>query len=410
MSAPANLPPFIRTDGSNPFAYHTMTVRQPKMLIDLLEANPDYPPIIADELRLLLEDLLNDRPIMMLNLYPTPTPDYIEWASASVDRSGRQRPTWLNTDWFYAETVLFRLIVEACRWWETRRDPYTPFKQEELNSPALWDMLERALHLEGGIYDRLPNLAAFAMWGNRIDLSYMDVAAHGTSATAEDLLVDDALAMRDHLMKAQLAYFPEAEQGVSHIIVDNAGTELAMDLALADALLCAFSDVVILHTKYHPTFVSDAINEDVLITIERCISGPHGNGRSDAIVAMGQRLQTAFTEGRLRLAPNLFWNSPLFMWDMPRQLRRVFEEAQIVFLKGDANYRRLVGDVVWDPTIPIADVVDFFPSTLMALRTLKSEPVLGLSSEQVQHLDQEDEAWHTNGKRGLIQMVPSHRA
>jgi hypothetical protein len=269
MSAPANLPPFIRTDGSNPFAYHTMTVRQPKMLIDLLEANPDYPPIIADELRLLLEDLLNDRPIMMLNLYPTPTPDYIEWASASVDRSGRQRPTWLNTDWFYAETVLFRLIVEACRWWETRRDPYTPFKQEELNSPALWDMLERALHLEGGIYDRLPNLAAFAMWGNRIDLSYMDVAAHGTTATAEDLLVDDALAMRDHLMKAQLAYFPEAEQGVSHIIVDNAGTELAMDLALADALLCAFSDVVILHTKYHPTFVSDAINEDVLITIER---------------------------------------------------------------------------------------------------------------------------------------------
>ncbi len=410
MPAPANLPPPIRTDGTNAFAYQTMHERQPKMLQDVIDANPDFSAIIVEELLLLRQDLMTNAPILMLNLFPTPPPDYIDWATQQVNRGGMSREgqplTWLNTDWFFAETMLFRLVVELCRYPETGRDPFAPFKQEELLRDDMWKLLEEALTVPGGAYDRLPKLAHFATWGNRIDLSYAAAAERGTSANSDDLIIDHAEALRDHLINASLLPFPEAERGVGHIILDNAGTELAMDLVLTDTLLTGFCDVVILHTKAMPTFVSDATSADVRDLIRRLIKGPHGGLKpSQAITDLGERLQLAFDEGRLRLAANLFWNSASFAWEMPRQLRRVFEDSNIVVLKGDANYRRFVGDALWDPTTDPADVLTDFPAPLVALRTLKSDPVLGLSGKQVRALDARDEHWRHNGQRGLVQLV-----
>ena len=43
----------------------------------------------------------------------------------------------------------------------------------------------------------------------------------------------------------------------------------------------------------------------------------------------------------------LFWNSGRFLWDMPPDLRRAFEGARLVVIKGDANHRRALGDGVW---------------------------------------------------------------
>lgn len=45
----------------------------------------------------------------------------------------------------------------------------------------------------------------------------------------------------------------------------------------------------------------------------------------------------------------------------------------MVFLKGDANYRRLIGDRLWSTDTPFLDVAGYFPARLCALRTLKAE-------------------------------------
>lgn len=404
MQAPDNLPPPILTNGSNDFAYDTMRVRHVQMIQKVLDANPNFPAVIREDLMLLKEDLQNNAPIPMLNLYPSPTPDYIEWASAYIERRTRFNPTgqplWLGVDWLFAETMLFRTMMEMVRWWELRADPFLPIKAEELKSGALWEMLEAALMLEGGVLERLPALVKFAAWGNRIDLSYAESMQHGTDAHDDDLIIDHSYLTRDHMLRAQLAYFPSSEQGIAHIIIDNAGTELAMDLALTDALLTGFSDVVILHTKYHPTFVSDATAEDVRHMIEQCAAGDY----SDVVTAMGERLQMALYSGRLRLAPHLFWNSAMFLWEMPQALERVFENAQIVVLKGDANYRRAVGDAIWNPTTPFEQIVSYFPSPLLALRTLKSDPVVGLPEGMSVKLSREDARWRVNGKRAVAQL------
>jgi hypothetical protein len=74
-----------------------------------------------------------------------------------------------------------------------------------------------------------------------------------------------------------------------------------------------------------------------------------------------------------------------------------------VISKGDANYRRLAGDLDWPSTTPFADVVRYFPSPLLALRVLKAELALGLAPEQVLNLEKQDPSWKVNGNWAVIQ-------
>jgi hypothetical protein len=73
-----------------------------------------------------------------------------------------------------------------------------------------------------------------------------------------------------------------------------------------------------------------------------------------------------------------------------------------VLLKGDANYRRLVGDRRWPAATPMEALTDYFPAPFAVLRTLKSEIVVDVPSER--GLDREDPDWRTNGRRGIIRL------
>jgi hypothetical protein len=75
----------------------------------------------------------------------------------------------------------------------------------------------------------------------------------------------------------------------------------------------------------------------------------------------------------------------------------------LVIIKGDANYRRLLGDAHWPYTTPFAYATRYFPSPLVALRTLKAEIIVGLRPGEAEQLQAEDPAWLVNGKRGIIQ-------
>jgi hypothetical protein len=73
-------------------------------------------------------------------------------------------------------------------------------------------------------------------------------------------------------------------------------------------------------------------------------------------------------------------------------------------LKGDLNYRRLVGDRWWQPTTTFADVTSYVPGRVAALRTLKSDVVVGLTMETVCGLDASGSGWRTDGTHGLVQV------
>lgn len=377
-----DFPPPIRTDVSNAFANHTMAARVPATIREIQNLNPDYPPSIQRGLDDLHTAIESDAPITMLD---APAPDYALWAAAVTPRLGE---SWQNTEWFFAETYFYRRVIEAVRWWDTGRDPFAPKKAEEYAGSALWSLLGEVLHKQ-----QSGDLAAFmhtALWGNRIDLSFTASLSRGMSANAEDLLVDDSAAVVAHLDSVQAREV--------HFICDNVGTELAMDLALVDALLGTFGERVVLHLKMHPTFVSDSTVADVLWFIQRL-----AQDQQEIFAEFGTRLQVALDLGRLRLMPDFFWNSARFMWQMPSYLAGALGRAALVIVKGDANYRRLVGDAFWDATTPFAQVVRSFPAPLLALRTMKSDPIVGLQAHQVTQLDRTGELWRSNGRYGVMQ-------
>jgi hypothetical protein len=106
---------------------------------------------------------------------------------------------------------------------------------------------------------------------------------------------------------------------------------------------------------------------------------------------------------RLRLRTHWFYATSLFYFQLAGDLRRDWGGTNLVILKGDVNYRRLLGDAHWPPTTPFRQPTAYFPAPLVALRTLRAELIVGLAQGQAQQLYKQDPNWQVNGQRGRIQ-------
>src|SRR5262249_14956182 len=118
--------PPLCTDGSNDFARYSMQVRVPKILDDVVEKNSDFSPSVRRPVGRLGDDIASDRSLPALGF---PAPDYDEWHDELERRRGA---TWLNAEWFFVECYVYRALMAAVRYWETERDPFAPFKRDEL--------------------------------------------------------------------------------------------------------------------------------------------------------------------------------------------------------------------------------------------------------------------------------------
>ncbi len=360
-----------------------MQVRVPRIVRDALDRNPDYPEDIREALSALASEIENDAPL------PTPrppAPDVEAWASAHAEHAGE---SWLNGEWFHVELAVYREVATRCRFWETERDPFAPAKEEELGSERLWTRLGATLASRAPRDERVNELLEACLWGNRVDLSY-SVAASREHGHEGDLLADDRGLAVPRLVR------PDA---LVHYVADNTGTELASDLALIDAVLESPGARVVLHVKMQPVFVSDAVTRDVwrmLVAMRE---------RGGTTRALAERLQGAFDAGRLVVAPDPFWSGPRFLWKAPAHVTRALREATIVVLKGDANYRRLVGDAIWPPGAPFSLAASYVGAPLVCARTMKSDSVVGLPAGLAEELDASDacKTWRIDGKRGVVQ-------
>ncbi len=394
-------PPPIRSDNSNAFARDTMALRIPAILQETLDLNPDYPTSIKDRLGRLRDDIAAGAAIPPLDAEGAS--DYPQWLLALRQQQAivGAPATWHRCEWFFAETYAYRCLIEATRYFESRRDPFAPKKHAELRSESLWSLLEGALGSEAAAERQVAQAVTLDLWANRIDLSYAASLERGTDIAPEDLLVDDSAELLTYLARSSTVPGQMRAEGAIYIVADNAGTELAMDLVLADRLLRHVTDRVVLYLKAHPTFVSDATPEDVWIMLGEM------NRRQGASAQLAARLVANWNTGRLQFLPHQFWNSSVFLRELPAALYDKLNAARLVIIKGDANYRRAVGDCLWSPETPFQDVMSYLDAPVLCLRTLKSDPIVGLSSATVaEELDRADPSWRVNGKRGLIQFKP----
>jgi hypothetical protein len=255
-----------------------------------------------------------------------------------------------------------------------------------------WEPAERIARLEA--------LLHASLWGNRTDLSYEVAASLGGTdaphAERHNLLCDDAPAIVRHLsarLGARVA-----------VLADNAGTELVMDLALVDGLLTdGWASVVHYHVKPQPFYVSDTLLADVMDALTAL------DAVGDAAGALAARVRQVLRQGRLVLDTHWAYTSSLHFFELPDDLFDALAGFDLVLTKGDANYRRLLGDAHWPPETPFGDTVRYFPAAVAALRTLKSEVIVGLPPGTAGRLAAEDPSWLVNGKRGVIQAhLPAH--
>ena len=388
------LPTVIRTSEPGSFALRTFQTRVPK-IIDELVATNDYPEIVVRSLDLLRQEITSGE----IQPLDEDASDKESWNAQVLQYAGK---TWLDLPWFWAEAYLYRRILQAVKYFQPGdfylRDPYGPVKRAELHSERAPDALIALLdELPTNLSDAFSSLLHSSLWSNRVDLSMaglVDIRADNTSAhNIANLLADDTPRVWSLLQQSAPCRID--------ILCDNAGAELGFDLALVDFMLRAeLASQITLRLKPQPTFVSDATIDDVRASLEA-----FAQASAPELRELAARLAHVSHEKRLILTDHPFWVSGFFFHAMPDDLRNDLAQATLVISKGDANYRRLVGDCHWPPTARFKSAVAYFPAPVVALRTLKSELTVGLTARQVEQLNVQDPAWRVGGQYGVIQMA-----
>ena len=368
------------------FPHSVLAERHPAIIAQVREAFP-YGPEQHRALDALLDNCTKGV------IEPLPGGAWAAWGIGTL--TGQ---SWFDVPWLWSESYFYRRLLDAVGYfapgpWQGI-DPFRPSKLTELDSPetdqelaALDELASRPAEERGAA------LLHGSLWGNRADLGFRlsDGEAEGRDAVP-DLVADDSERLWALLDGT----------GTLCLIADNAGRELVPDLLLLAHLLeHRRIERAVLHVKPYPYYVSDATTADVVDALRRLVRAPGEAAR------YGRLLWDAMTDGRLVVRAHAFSCAPLPYADMPDDLRTEIGRATLTVLKGDLNYRRLVGDRWWPPTTSFAEATAHFPGPVAALRTLKSDVVTGLDARtEAALVEAEGQRWRTGGTRALIQVRP----
>jgi len=376
---------------------------------DFFRDNPD----ILAKFNALRDELTNASKTALRHLTSQGVPDEEEWYKL-LEPYVKEQKTWLSSPWLVAEFYLYRRILEATSYFVSSKEK-TYMKdlferQKKMGTvssvSSAEGVLQRVSELTDFDHDNLAVLTSISLWGNRMDLSIWPTGSEGNDkhntllhvieSSHENLLWDDTEAICEYASKNLNAVNID-------IIVDNAGLELVTDLMLAEYIITSkMAKYVTFRLKSFPTFVSDAMEKDLRDTI-RHYAEVDASSNPFAKKA-GMRWQQYLDNGQWVCKEDDFWVQPKPMWDMPQSLYEEMSSSSLAFVKGDANYRRLLGDLEWDLSKDLFQNVvgDYFPCPVVALRTLKAMMGCGMKEDKVEWAKSIDDDWMVNGRFGVI--------
>jgi hypothetical protein len=187
-------------------------------------------------------------------------------------------------------------------------------------------------------------------------------------------------------------------------VLDNSGYELFNDLCLADWLLSAgLAKTIHLHVKCIPWFVSDATRRDFSWLLDQMSSSD-----STHLQCLGTSWQSNIESGTWFVKDHKFWTIPhefVHMEALAPDLYADLSKSNIIIMKGDLNYRKLLADRHWSHNTPFAIALDgFSPAPVLALRSLKAELIVGLKPGQDEMLSKENKDWMVSGEYAVVQL------
>ncbi|GJQ11586.1 hypothetical protein GpartN1_g3377.t1 [Galdieria partita] len=419
----APLPPPICSDQPGTWAYDTLTRRiRTEILARVWRENDFFDTDTVASLQVLSNELEAAKESVLTPIPNDGGPDWEKWKAILSNYVGRY--TWLTAPYCLAEFYFYRRLMVAVHWFRDRRDPFQ--KQKELGiQGSLETMFSLLRRLKGiGVVQNdkergkleLISFLFLSLWGNRLDLSLWPSVSETeeadtqrklyqfveqTTTESNKLLANDSDKVFQYLYSSLMRKTGSTRRRVD-IVVDNAGLELFCDMCFAHYLIqSGVADEILFHLKAHPLFVSDAMEKDFLYTIryleEMTMDKPEW---LSILKQWREYLQT----GQWRTLEDYFWCQPCAFWEMPNSIRQDWRDnCLLVIVKGDANYRRLLGDLNWDKNTPFEDIVNYFPTAICALRTLKSEILCGVSTENQEYAKSEDPRWMVSGEWAVVQ-------
>lgn len=320
-------------------------------------------------------------------------PDVDTWAQL-LDSVPEDERNWLDAPWFISEYYFYRRIIEAFNFFESRYDPFVEQKVNGLveSLKSIEDISSRISIL----FDKRvtePSVAIqiavqTSLWGNKMDLSLWpaskdssgsgsvgEVSESGKISYGAALDAGSPFILDDYTPDI-VSHLLSTPPGRIDIVVDNAGYELVSDFLLGYSLLkLGRASEVVFHTKGHPTFVSDATTGDCISTIDFLTTAADSTSGElfRNTIALAEELGQFVADGKFKFESDVYWCQPFAFWDRPKLIDERLKGSNLVFVKGDANYRRLLGERQWPMDTNAREVLSYWPVPVCALRTFKGE-------------------------------------
>eukprot|EP01095_Lingulamoeba_sp_RSL-Kostka_P000292 TRINITY_DN10459_c0_g1_i1.p1 TRINITY_DN10459_c0_g1~~TRINITY_DN10459_c0_g1_i1.p1 ORF type:complete len:445 (-),score=114.06 TRINITY_DN10459_c0_g1_i1:143-1477(-) len=431
-------PKYIKVTDKNSFALKTIMTRLPNIaqqVIDLNNNSIDEDSIeniisLQNEIKTSFDSFIDiDNQVSKFSdVWIKQIKKYLIEDGTEEKLEDLTKLVWADISFFLLENLFYQLMFEKVK---LNGDHFDYFrKSKEISyataKDAIITMIEFSINLsekkvnENFVPDEkeIENLLYSCLWGNRVDLSLFKPnesraeSMDGISKLNENLLVDDSNIISDHLLNKNC----EGKKRLD-VILDNFGYEFLTDVVLCEYLLSTnVVDVVVLHTKRNPYFVSDTMNQDVHnfirlvendsnhlnnVALETFIN----NFKERIVVLKGEDYFTSVDsvisefDKKIIIVDNDFWTLPYEFEDFTDELYDYLSSSFLCIIKGDLNYRKLIGDRHWDFTSDFNQITSYFPCPFATLRTLKCELVVGLTEDQ---LSNKEDNWTVIGKYGTI--------
>jgi len=257
-----------------------------------------------------------------------------------------------------------------------------PFKTDK-DYPAIggndkyWSAIEAAAKLrwKKPKKTQLKEAVFSSLYNNQRDASQLRQFninfVHSGESRSDDLIKVDHSA---HLVDALLS--PETSR--IDIVSDNFYHEFVSDLSLAETIIRTAGKKVNIWVKNVPSFVSDVTITDWERLKKDLLASP---ALSECFKSV---LDPSFFSVRSarHLDTHLSFSDALY----PPQgiapsapLQELFQHSHLIIIKGDLNYRKLVEDRLWEPTLAVRKTID---ARIFCVRAVKSACVVGVDESE----------------------------
>lgn len=409
------------------FAYYTVKLRMPVILTNLIdnlvrnkkqiierfgEGTQEELKQIIGEISQFKYEVQTNKPLKLLiedKLLGTSPPDvkiYNEYIQKQETLEGHA--THFHTIWLLTECYMYRRIWQSfqTKYCLKNFDPFENQKQQSFASslPLIEKMGEYLIRLLDHEAEKTEfiQLLKLNLWGNKCDLS-LSLGKVGDDNSLFDTEVMNPFILCDESEKIWNLMISESSSEIIDIVFDNAGYEVFTDLCLADYIItCKMAKLVRLYVKAIPWFISDVMKHDFFWMLDQL-----KNSSNENLKKIGHRWADHISNKKWTIHISDFWTLPFDYTHMPKvdpDLYKQLAQAKAVFFKGDLNYRKLFGELNWDPTTPVDQgLQNFNPTNLCIMRTIKADIVCGIRKGIAEELSAKDEKWMEKGEYGLIQ-------